>query len=106
VAPGADGGVIALDWTNAGDGALYAGDPGGESHGPETGTEAGTVETTPFGNRKARMNNHNCHFSRTDPFTDPFTQTKWGMPKKGPCGAIRWLGIGNAFTLNDYGAKF
>src|SRR5580700_10084002 len=58
-----------VDWINAGDGALYAGDPGGEPHEPETGTEAGTVETTPFGNRKGRMKNQNCHFSRTDPFT-------------------------------------
>src|SRR5580700_6929052 len=66
---GTDGGVIALDRTNTEDGALYAGDPGGEPHEPETGTEAGTVETTPFGNRKGRMKNQNCHVSRTDPFT-------------------------------------
>jgi hypothetical protein len=35
----ADGGVVALGWTNAGDGALYLGDAGGEPHEPETGKE-------------------------------------------------------------------
>jgi hypothetical protein len=58
----------AVDWTNAGDGPLYAGDPGGESHESETGKEAEKNETTPFGNREARMRKHKCHFSRTDPF--------------------------------------
>jgi hypothetical protein len=50
-------------------GALYQGDAGSEPHEPETGNEVGETETTPFKNRKNRMNNQNCHFSRTATFT-------------------------------------
>jgi hypothetical protein len=71
----ADGSVVALGWTNAGDGALYPGDAGGQPHEMETGKEVGETETTPFKNRKDRMKNQNCHFSRTGPAHDPFTFT-------------------------------
>jgi hypothetical protein len=69
VVAGADDGVVALDWTKAGDGTLYPRDPGGEPDEAPTGKEAGKIETTSFKHgRKARMRNQKCHFSRTDPF--------------------------------------
>ena len=65
---GADEGDLALGWTNAGDGALYASDPGGETDETDPGQKAGKNETTPFIDRRDRMRKQICHFSRTDPF--------------------------------------
>jgi hypothetical protein len=71
VVAGVDDGFVAMGWTNAGEGALYARDPGGEPHEPDTRQEAGKNKATPFVNGKDGMKNQNCHFYRT-PFTDPF----------------------------------
>src|SRR5580700_5264720 len=71
-------GFVARNCGKAGDGPLCPGDPGGESHEPETGKKAGKIETTPFGNRKNNVRNQNCHFSRTDPINNAVIAQKDG----------------------------
>ena len=68
VAAGHDGEVFLGGWA-AGDGALYAGDAGGEPDGPETRTCAPVVARKAAryrgqGRRQIKM----CHNSRTAPF--------------------------------------
>lgn len=70
VVAGAHDRIAPLGWTNPGDGALYARDPGSQSDGPKTGQEIAAIETLPFQHRRNdRMKPHERHFSRTDPFT-------------------------------------
>ena len=50
VVAGAEDGVVALDWTNADDWALYPGDPGSEPDAAQIGKETGQIETMSFKN--------------------------------------------------------
>ena len=70
VVAGADDGVAVLGRRDLGDGALYARDPSGEPHEPQTWKEAGRTETTASDGRKDRMKYQICHISRTDPCSD------------------------------------
>jgi hypothetical protein len=48
VVAAAHNGVVALDWTNAGDAALYPRDSIGQPHQMETGKKVENTQATPY----------------------------------------------------------